>query len=206
MVSPRGQVIRQAAVGARVAVIRLLAEEAETRVGSVVTDDNDIVALGRRRPKSEHATRREEPLVDDPVEQALCVVVELARRRLVEDLREAALQLPRVEEELPVDVVAQRREVGLDNAAARELRHRKVGETDLVPVGAGLGERQQRFPLLLRVQVAQPVLLRTVVRVERLAPRRIEQRRDDPHHPRGVEHVHDGLRVRRRDPYRRVLA
>ena len=47
-------------------------------------------------------------LADDAVEQRLRVVEQLARRRavlgMVEDRREAALQLPRREEERPVDV------------------------------------------------------------------------------------------------------
>src|SRR5439155_18026040 len=103
-------VVGQAAVRARVAVIRLLAQEAEAR--SLVQDD--VVALGRRRPEAEDASRDEEPLLDDPVEQALRVVEELARRGLLEDRRVLALQLPRVEEELPVDVLEQRGEVGLD--------------------------------------------------------------------------------------------
>src|SRR5207248_8273536 len=66
---------------------------------------DDVVAAGRSRPETEDAAGDEELLVDDPVEQPLRVVVELPRRRLVEDLRELALQLPGVEEELPVDVV-----------------------------------------------------------------------------------------------------
>ena len=53
VVSLRSDVVRQAAIRARVAVIRLLAQEAEAR--SLVQDD--VVALGRRRPEAEHTPR-----------------------------------------------------------------------------------------------------------------------------------------------------
>ena len=58
-------------------------------------------------------------VTNDLVEERLRVVPELARGGLVEDLRELPLQLPRVEEELPVDVVAERGEIGLHLAPAR---------------------------------------------------------------------------------------
>ena len=171
---------------------------------SLVQDD--VVALGVRGPEAEHAPRSEEPLVNDPVEQALRVVEELARRGLLEDRRELALQLPGVEEELPVDVLAERGEVGLDQAAAGELRHGQVVERDAVPVRARLRERQQRLALLLGVQVAQPILVGAVLGVEPHAPLGIEQVGDDADDARGVEDVDDRLRVRGRDPHRRVLA
>ena len=47
------------------------------------------------------------------------VVVELARRRLVEDRRELALQVPGVEEELPVDVRHERRQLARRRRACR---------------------------------------------------------------------------------------
>ena len=116
--SPAGRdVVGEAAVRPRVAVGRLLAEEAEARL--VVIVDNDIVAVGRRRPEAVDAARLQELPVDDLVEQLERVVVELARRGLLEDRRELALQLPRVEEELPVDVLAQRLERRLDEARRR---------------------------------------------------------------------------------------
>ena len=96
---------------------RLLAEEAEARL--VVILDNDVVAVGRRRPEAVDAARGEQAVPDDLVEQLLRVVVELARLRPVEDRRELALQLPGVEEELPVDVLAQRLERRLDERGGR---------------------------------------------------------------------------------------
>src|SRR5437763_1102298 len=86
------EVIGKAAVRPRVAVVGLLAEEAEPCVGG-----DDVVAAGRSRPETEDAAGAQELLVDDPVEQPLRVVIELRRRRLVEDLRKLALQLPAVE-------------------------------------------------------------------------------------------------------------
>ena len=74
-------------------------------------------ACAGQKPYTPRAVKR--AVADDLVEQLLRVVVQLARLGPLEDRRELALQLPRVEEELPVDVLAQRREVGLDDAARR---------------------------------------------------------------------------------------
>ena len=110
-----------------------------------------------------------------------------------------------MEEELPVDVLAQRGEVGLDEAPAGELRHRQVVEGDALPVLACLCERQQRLPLLLGMEVAQAILVGAVLGVEPHPPLRVEQIGHDAHDARGVEDVHDRLRVGGRDPHRRVL-
>ncbi len=56
---------------------------------------------------------------DDLVELGERVVVELARGRMLEDRREAALQVPGVEEELPVDVADELGERGRDRAGSR---------------------------------------------------------------------------------------
>jgi hypothetical protein len=140
VVSFRGHEIDERPVRAGVAVVGLLAEEAEARARSVVTIDNDIVAVGRRRPEAEDTARDEQTLVDDPVEQALRVVEQLPRRRLLQDRRELPLQLPGVEEELPVDVLPQRCEIGLDETAARELGLRQVVELHALPILARPGE------------------------------------------------------------------
>ena len=111
-----------------------------------------------------------------------------------------------MEEELPVDVLAQRREIGLDEPAAGELRHGQVVEGHPLAVLARPREREQRLALLLGVEVAQSLLVDAVLAVEPRAPLGIEQVGDDADDARGVENVHDRLRVRRRDPHRRVLA
>ena len=67
-------------------------------------------------------------------------------------------------------------------------------------------ERQQRLALLLGMEVAQPLLVGAVLGVEPHPPLGIEQVGDDADDARGVEDVHDRLRVRGRDPHRRVLA
>ena len=59
------------------------------------------------------------PSRDDLVERGERVVVELARRRMVEDRRELPLQVPGVEEELPVDVRDELGELRLDRRAFR---------------------------------------------------------------------------------------
>src|SRR5207248_7372216 len=132
MVAGRGDEVGEAAVRSRVAVRGLLAEEAEARL--VVIMDNDIVAVGRRRPEAVDASRGKELPVDDLVEQLLGVVPQLARGRLLEDRGELALQLPRIEEELPVDVFAKRFERRLDEPHTGELRRRKLVEGDALAV------------------------------------------------------------------------
>ena len=61
-----------------------------------------------RGPEAVDAAWREQPVGDDAIEQDAGFVVELARGgavvRVIEDCGEASLQLPRREEEGPVDV------------------------------------------------------------------------------------------------------
>src|SRR5205823_4046186 len=83
-------------------------------------------------------------------------------------------------------VLPQRREVRLDEAATGELRHGQIVERDPKPVLARPRERQQRLPLLLRVEIAEALLLGAVLAVEPLAPHRIEQVGDDAHDGRDV--------------------
>ena len=108
-------VVREAAVRARVAVVGLLAQAREARP----VLEHDVVAVGVRGPEAVDAARGEQLVADDLVEQLLRVVVELARGGLLEDRGELALQLPRVEEELPVDVVDELRDARLDGRAPR---------------------------------------------------------------------------------------
>ena len=110
-----------------------------------------------------------------------------------------------MEEERPVHVLAQDREVGLDDAAAGERRRGQIREVDAVPVGARLLEREQRLPRLLLVLDAQPLLELAVLLVQRLSPRGVEELGDDADHARGVEHVHRRRAVGRRDPHGGVL-
>ena len=92
-------VVRQAAVRALVAVVCLLAEEAEA--GAV---EHDVVAVCACRPVAVDTAGGEAVAGHELGEHGLRVVVELARSRVVEDPRKLALQVPGVEEELPVDV------------------------------------------------------------------------------------------------------
>ena len=108
------------------------------------------------------------------------VVVELARLRPLEDRRELALQLPGVEEELPVDVAARALEVGLDVARPGERRRRQVVEaTRARGSPARLGEREQRLARALGVLLAQALLQLAVVarRARRGGRRRAGRRR-----------------------------
>src|SRR5207253_2307524 len=114
---------------------------------------------------------------------------QLARGRLLEDGGELPLQLPRVEEELPVDVFAQRRELRLDDPCAGERRRGQVVERQLLTVRARLLDGKERLPLALRVLVAQAFLIVAVLRVEAAAPFGIEQVGDDADDARRIEHV-----------------
>src|SRR5581483_4303505 len=93
----RGDVVGQAPVGAVVAVVELLPQEAEP--GALV--EQDVVAVRMRRPEPVDAARVQRALADDLVQGLDRVVVELSRLRAVEDRRKLALQVPGVEEELP---------------------------------------------------------------------------------------------------------
>ena len=65
---------------------------------------------------------------------------------------------------------------------------------------------RQRAALLLGVQLAQPLLLDTILDVQLGAPDGIEQVRDDADDAGGVDHVHGLVAVGGRDADCRVLA
>ncbi len=91
--------VGKTAIGAAVAVGGLLTQEGEAGV----TDD-DVVALRARRPEPVDPARREAAVAHDLRELGECVVVQFARGRILEDRRVASLEIPGVDEELPVDV------------------------------------------------------------------------------------------------------
>ena len=95
-----------------------------TPVLAPIAVDDDIVTFAGGRPEPIDAIRGQQPLVDDAPKQRLGVLVEIARRgsvlRMVENRREATLQLPGGEEERPVDV----RHDGLERHASRGLDDR----------------------------------------------------------------------------------
>src|SRR5580765_584442 len=90
-------VVGETAVRPRVAVRGLLAQKIEG--GAVLQDD--VVAVRTRRPVAVDAASLERSVAHDLVQQLLGLVVELLRRRLLEERGELALHLPGVEEELP---------------------------------------------------------------------------------------------------------
>src|SRR5205085_576645 len=103
------------------------------------------------------------------------VGVELARRgahlRVVEDGREAALELPGVEEERPVDVRDHRSELGLDHAQAGEGRLLQDVKAEAGAILAGRFQREDGPRHLLRVLQPQLLLQLAVLRIQdRLAP------------------------------------
>src|SRR2546430_15830983 len=102
--------------------------------------ERDVVAVGTRGPEAVYPTRLKPTLGDDLVEQLLRVAEQLAcrgaLRRAVQDRGIFALQLPRVEEERPVDVLSQLRERRLDHLPASERWPGQLVERHPQPLGA----------------------------------------------------------------------
>ena len=139
------------------------------------------------------------------VEELLRVVVELAGRGLLEDRREASLQLPGMEEELPVHVPTQRGQIGLDDPRAGELRSLEGVELDLLAVLSRGLDRDERLPVALAMAGRGLLLLLPVLAVERGAALVVQQVGDDADDAGGVEHMDGRVRVDGRDLDRRVL-
>src|SRR5258705_2243452 len=118
MVAVGRDVVGETAIRTRVAVRGLLAQEIET---DAVLED-DVVAVRARGPVTVDTARLQRTVTHDLIQKLLRLVVELLGRRLVKDRRKLALLLPRVGEELPVDVVSQGRELGRDGLRPRERR------------------------------------------------------------------------------------
>ena len=135
-VAGRREVVGQAAVRPRVAVVGLLAQEAEPC--SLI--QKNIVAVGARAPVAVHPAADQQAVTRDLAQQRLRVVIELASLRTLEDRGELPLQLPGVEEELPVDDIAQGQQVGLDEANALERRGGHVVERQPMAVRARVVE------------------------------------------------------------------
>ena len=163
----------------------MLPQEAETH--SVAEDE--VVNFRPRLLEAVHAAG----LQVDSLEECLCVLVELTCGGFVQDRGKLPLQFPRVEEELPVDVLAQKGEVGLDDPRAGELRHLQLVERDPFLVRARLRNRQQRLAVTFGVLRTQPFLQLRVLLLERHSPARVEEVGNDPDDTRGVEHVHGRL-------------
>ena len=193
----------------------LLSQQVESRQlarSIAIAIDDDVVLLACRRPESVDAARRQQLLLDDPIEERLRVAVELARRgavlRVIENRREASLQLPRREEERPVDERHQRLERHRRQHAAageRGRRRRPARPIDLEALGLRRVVREQR-PLFARaVLLAQPLLQLVIGVDERAAALGAQQAGDHVDDPRRVEHVNGRRRVLGRDLHRGVL-
>src|ERR1700737_3966701 len=104
-----------------------------------------------------------------------------AVRRALEDGRELSLQFPRVEEEGPVDVLAELSDRWLDHLRARERRLGQVLESKAQSLGARFIERQQCSPRR-GVLLTQLLLQRAVVAVKCPAPAVVEQIGDHADH------------------------
>ncbi len=101
---------------------------------------------------------------------------------MIEDGREAAPQLPGVEEERPVDVVPQHGQRRLYDLRAQEGRDLQAVEHGPRPVLAGRGEPEQPPPLLGLVLLPQLHLQLAVLAIGGVAAIRIEQPGHYAHH------------------------
>ena len=156
----------------------------------------------RRSPRARSRRRRARVsslLVDDALEQRLRVLVQLARRRavlrMVEDRREASLQLPRREEERPVDVRHELLERHVVEHAAADERRRRAACSRAQSICSRLASAasygSSGRSLARAVLLAQPLLLRRgSSRSNAGAPLVAQQARHDVDHARRVEHVH----------------
>ena len=140
--------------------------------------ERDVIAVGVRGPEAVDAAGFQPLIRLDLVQQLLRVFEQLtcssAMRGVVENRWVLALQLPRVEEERPVDVLAQLRDLRLDDLCAGEWWFGQVGKRKPQSLGASFVERQQRAPGR-RVLRAQLFLQREVVAFESLAALGVEQ-------------------------------
>ncbi len=130
--------VAQAARRLAVVLDRLLPQEVEPLadlLAPVVGVELDVVAHAVRRKEAVDATRREQLLLDDGVEERVPLGEDLAGLLAVllvlEDARVDPLELPGVEEGRPVDVLAQgrQRDVGQDahaGEAAATARPRRA--------------------------------------------------------------------------------
>ncbi len=106
----RGDVVREAAVRTAVAVIGLLAQEAEARLG-----DDDVVCLGVRGPVAVDALRMQ--------------------RRALEDRAQQGLRFSRIAGNLPFRSQAWKKNCQSMNGTSSE----SVGSTSRVPTNGGVG-------------------------------------------------------------------
>ena len=199
--------VRDRLVRLSLAAIGLLPEAVE----DPASVEDEVVAVGMGGEVPVDAARLEQVLRHDPIEHLLPDLEQLpsglAHLRVFEDLRVAPLQLPGGEEEGPVDVVAEHREVGLDGPGPDERGRRSVlrPPVHLETVLERLAVGEERRLQLRLVERAEPVLVLPVVGVQLRLARLVEQGAHHADDARGVHDVDDGLRVRRRDLHRRVL-
>ena len=118
--------VGERAVRAVVAVVGLLPEHREQPAAV----EHDVVSASARRPEPVDPLCGDRPVAHDLVEQLGRLPVQLPRGlavlRMVEDLREPALELPSGEEERPVDERPELLERRLHDARTGERRRRDV--------------------------------------------------------------------------------
>jgi hypothetical protein len=175
--------------------------------------DEDVVAGGVSGPEAVDGACLQRAVDHDPVEEGARVVEQIAGRGpepgMVQDGGEAPLQLPRREEERPVDVGKDVGQRHVEHTSAGERGHgdRRRRPLEDEPVAPGVRPRQNRASLERRVLGPQMVLLDPVGRVELRSLHGIQQPRHHVDGTRRVEHVHHGLgRVFERNLHGRVLA
>src|SRR5439155_12998740 len=124
-----------------------------------------------------------------------------------EDLRERTLELPRREEEGPVDERTDGRDRGLEGPHAGERGGGEVLRSPLDRLAAldrdAVGKERRALPF--GMLLAKTILQGTILFIEARLPFGIQERADDADDPRRVRHVDHPLGVARRDPNGCVL-
>src|SRR5690606_13710542 len=153
--------IRKTAVRLACGTPRLLAQEMEAlhdMPARLVGEHDDVIAVARRGMNGGNATRREDVLAQQAIEQRARILEQPARRlallRVLKDAWPTAAHSPGMEERRPVDVVAHCRERNVEGAHTEMARH---GRTIAFPVRA--------FRVRSRLGDGNEVILRRAPRV-----------------------------------------
>ena len=199
--------VRERPVGL-VAAVGLLAEHRQRDAVA----EHDVVAFAGGGPQPVRAPDLQRSVGLDLGEELLRIGEQLARLLavdvVVEDLRERALQLPRREEEGPVDHVAELGDRRLDDARTRERRRRQrlsarhsIGVRRSAAIRSGSNGVRCRSSCWARSFAWSSRFSASKTGLRSL----VEQGRRDADDARRVDDVDDRLVVRGRDPHRRVL-
>ena len=211
----RGDEVRQAIARLVVGLRALLTQHREARQlqrARSVREQHDVVAVGVGRPEPVDPPRLQQLLVGDAVEQFGGIGIELARGLavlgVVEHSGEPSAQLPRVEEERPVDIRHQVRQRDvIQDSCTRELGDGDVigAPRDRRALGPCVGELEHGARRLAGMHLAKLVLLGAQIDQEIVAGILVDDTRHDIDGLGRIEDVGNQARIFRGDLDRGVL-